>query len=272
MHNFELVCNDIKLKGHYFQKEGAKASVGIIHGFGEHRGRYTHVAKQFNKNNYNVFTIDLSGHGTSKGRRGDIYSMEQYLNEVDSLLDYMDRKASSLPKVLFGHSMGGLIAASYALNKSPNLSALVLSSPWFRLALKPNPIQLAAAKLMLKVNLNITQNANLNVDHLSSDLEVGRAYAADPLVHGKLTPRAFFEIYNEGIRCIKQAENLKYPALVTHGGDDKIISIEGSKEFASIANTKFHEFPSARHEPHNEPNKEDVIQYWIAAINEMLGA
>lgn len=259
MKTFELKVGNLQIDGLYEIPNKADHAIALIHGFGEHKGRYKHVSEFFLDRAYAVFKIDLSGHGKSTGRRGDILSMQQYIDEVTALIRYIDDATSGLPIILYGHSMGGLIAATYALEQQEKLHKLVLSSPWFQLAIVPPKFKLAAARILHKLKLNFSQNANLNADHLSSDLEVGKRYLQDPLVHGKLTPRAFFTIFEQGQKCIATASHLNIPTLVTHGTDDQIISIEGSQEFAKNAAAKFVAFEDARHEPHNEFKWEDHL-------------
>ncbi|MFY0644635.1 MAG: lysophospholipase [Bacteroidia bacterium] len=269
--NFKLSNANLELHGTHYLNPLAKAQIIVIHGFGEHQGRYIHVAQEFLNDGLTVYTMDLSGHGLSDGKRGDIFSMEQYLDELEELINYVLNENKDLPLYLMGHSMGGLVSATYALKRDQTqIEGLILSSPWFRLALKPNPIQLVLAKILVKLRINFTQNANLNVDHLSSDLRVGKAYREDELVHGKLTPRAFFEIFNHGIWCQENASKLKIGCLVSHGSDDRIISIDGSKSFANKAGADFEIFEGAMHEPHNEHDRGKFIKVYGEWINRKL--
>ena len=258
---FTIQISDNQLLGTHYLNPNAIAQIIIIHGFGEHQGRYIHVAQEFLDDGFGVFTIDLSGHGKSDGKRGDILSMDQYIEELRRCIQHVKDFDSNLPLYLMGHSMGGLVCATYALKiKQNQLAGLILSSPWFKLAIKPNPIRVALAKVFVIIGVNMAQKSNIDVTHLSSDLSVGKAYDEDELVHGKLTPRAFFEIFDHGKWCLQQARHLTTPCLVTHGSEDKIISIEGSQIFATQAHASFHVFEGARHEPHNEYEKGKFIR------------
>ncbi len=246
--------------------EHAKANLMIVHGFGEHQGRYSHVVEFFNNHGINVFTIDLRGHGLSGGKRGGSHGIEDFISDLALGLENMDN-VNRLPNFLLGHSFGGLLAAGYCLRfADPRLRGIILSSPWFELALSPSPIKLGLAKLLHRLNLNLPQNANLNQNHLSSFKEVGQAYVEDELVHGRMTPRTFFEIVQFGQWCKRNAHDLKMNCLVTHGTDDRIISIKGSQSFANQAGVEFVPIEDAMHEPHNDVQKDqlfDLYYDWI---------
>ena len=269
--NFTLRNAKHDLMGTHYLNPTAKAQIIIIHGFGEHQGRYIHVAQEFLNDGLTVYTMDLSGHGLSQGTRGDIKSIDHYLDDLQLLISYSLKENSQLPLYLMGHSMGGLVCATYVLRRpTKQLHGLILSSPWFQLALKPNPLKLLMAKLLVKLRINIAQNANLDVNHLSSDLKVGKAYVEDELVHGKLTPRGFFEIYESGLWCLEQASNLELDCLVSHGSDDRIIAIEASREFAHKSGAEFIAFEGAMHEPHNEFDRGKFLKVYGEWIQRKL--
>lgn len=263
--SFNINHRQLSLYGTAWTVENANANICLIHGFGEHIGRYQHVAKIFNKHQLNLFAIDLMGHGQSEGKRGDIPSFEAFLEEVDLLLEKSREVAPGLPVFLYGHSMGGCIVSKYVLSRHvEGLSGALITSPWLRLA-KPAPkIKTAAGKFLLKLGVNITEKADLDPDDLSRDLSVGKDYTSDPLVHDKISARTFIQTSATGEWVLQHAHQNKIPLLIAHGDADQITDYSASKVFAKKAGKRasFQSWPGLRHETHNETNKKQVIELY----------
>jgi len=248
-----------------------KAIVCVVHGLGEHSGRYSHVAEYFTSNDVAVFAYDQRGHGLSGGKRGHTPSYDILLDDVEELLKEARVTHNDLPIFLYGHSFGGNVVANYALIRSTNeLSGIILSSPWLKLATEPPAGQVKMAKIVSKILPSLTQPNGLNVEDISTDEAAVEAYSNDPLVHNRISTKLFTEVYNAGLWAIEHADRLKNPMLVFHGTDDNITSAGGSEEFAeragSLAEFKFWE--NMKHETHNDLRKEEVISHlhqWISA-------
>ena len=260
---FTLVSNDGKeLHAHCWSPENARAVVCLIHGFGEHIGRYHHVAQHLVNQGIAVFGHDQRGHGQTKGKRGHA-QIEGVLNDVEALMKSARVAHLDLPMFLYGHSWGGNIVANYLLRRNiSELTGGILTSPWFALSFEPPSWQISLGKLMASVFPGFTQNTKLNIEHLSRDLQVGQDYLADPLVHGKLSAGLFLETMDSGQYALAHSHKLKLPTLLMHGTDDQITSCSASEQFAQGSDrVTFKKWPEMRHETHNEVGKESVLQY-----------
>ncbi|MFH1320258.1 MAG: lysophospholipase [Bacteroidota bacterium] len=263
----EITANDgLTLKGKFWMPEFQPSCiVCIVHGLGEHIGRYNHVAEYFNKNNIAVFAYDLRGHGKSEGKRGHTASYDLLLDDVEIMLNKARSETNQKPPLfLYGHSLGGNIVANYIIKRNVSeLSGAVISSPWLRLAFEPPAFKVILGQLMSKIYPALTQHNGIDPNDLSKDQEVVRAYIEDPLVHSKISAGMFVNAYKAGLWAIDNADKLKIPILVMHGGEDKITSAEATSEFVKNAgeNAKLKIWEGLRHEPHNEIEKEEVLSY-----------
>ncbi|MFF5360478.1 alpha/beta hydrolase [Streptomyces scabiei] len=233
--------------------EGARYVVLLVHGYGEHIGRYEHVADALVRHGAAVFGPDHMGHGRSAGERVLIEDFEDVVTDVRSV-EVLARDAyPGLPVVLVGHSMGGLIAARYAQRYGAGLAAVVLSGPLIGIW---EPLRaLLAAPDVPKVPLDPKL--------LSRDMAVGAAYANDPLVwHGPFK-RPTLEAIHQSMETISKGGPVgALPLLWLHGDDDRIVPLSGSRtgieEFRGAEWTE-RIYPGARHEVLNETNKGEVL-------------
>ncbi len=251
-----------KLYGQAWIPDKVEAVVCLVHGMGEHSGRYKHVAQFFNDRNWAVMTIDQRGHGKSEGARGHVQSFEVLLNQVDQLLKSAEEKYPNLPKFTYGHSMGGNVIINHTLRHKPKVKGVVATGPWLKLAFDPPKIKLSVGKLMRKIYPAYTEGNGLDANDLSHDKQVVQAYIDDPLVHDKVSTGFFFAVHEAGEWAIDNAAKLDIPLLVCHGSDDKITSFEASKNFAAKAGSKatFKGWEGMYHEIHNELDNADVLE------------
>jgi alpha-beta hydrolase superfamily lysophospholipase len=227
--------------------------VVIAHGYGEHVGRYEHVAAALVDAGAVVYAVDHMGHGKSGGERVRVHDFEDVVTDLHALDLEARHDHPDLPVVVLGHSMGGLIAARYAQRYGDTLTALVLSSPvvgrWEAVT------QLLALSEIPDVPLDVTT--------LSRDPRVGETYAADPLVwHGPFK-RATLEALQRGIDAIADGPGLgDLPLMWIHGEDDPLVPIAGSRtgiEHLRGPNFLERTYPEARHELFNELNADEVL-------------
>ena len=240
----------------------ARGAVLIVHGLGEHSGRYLQLASWFNQRGYAVRGYDQRGHGQSPGRRGGLRHGDDLLADLATVYnDYA--AASSHPPLLLGHSMGGLVAARAVLDGSVLPPALVLSSPALRSWESPRMIRLARVLSHLLPNLPLRNG--LDASKLSHDAQVVADYRNDPLRHGWITPRLAHFIFNDGAACIADAERLEVKTLLLVADSDELVDPAGSRAFAKAAattgqlTTRF--FASLYHELFNEaePGRSQVL-------------
>lgn len=249
----------------------AKGVICLVHGLGEHSGRYEHVAQAFNKEGFVFYAYDQRGHGKSDGKRGDIPSYDQLLDDLQLVVDEVSSKHEALPLFLYGHSMGGNVAVNFLLKrKNTSIKAALITSPWLTLSFTPPKWQLAMGKLILKISPGLVQSNKLKPDELATDKTVGEAYVNDPLVHEKVSPRLFFAIHDAGISAIKEAKKLDIKTLFVHGTADAITSPESTKRMADASSNELKLWNELFHETHNEQNKEEVIDYNINWIKSQL--
>ena len=244
----------------------SRGNVLIVHGLGEHIGRYAHVAQQLNAWGWSVLGYDQRGHGRSQGRRGGLKHGDDLLQDLARVIDPL-RAAWPGPLVLLGHSMGGLVAARFVASGlgasapwSRPVDALVLSSP----ALDPG--MTGGQKLLLALLGNLAPSLavgnGLNPEWISRDTQVVRNYRADPLVHDRVTPRMVNFIVAGGRVVSERAGSWTVPTLLLYAGSDRCVAPAGSAGFAAAApqaRVAAHEFRTLFHELFNEPEQAEVL-------------
>jgi len=250
-----------------------RGTVQIVHGLGEHIGRYERVAAALNAAGWNVAGHDLRGHGRSGGPRGTIPAQRSMLDDVALVMDHLRGArlgAAQRPHVLLGHSMGGLIAATLCAEAPPlrAVDGLVLSSPALDPGLSAGQKLLLALAAPLAPRLRLGNG--LNPDHVSRDPAVVAAYRTDPLVHDRVTPRLVRFIVDGGRYVIERAPHWKVPTLLMWGGADRLVAPRGSAAFAAAAPQPLvtaREWPGLAHEIFNEPERAQVLATltaWLA--------
>lgn len=247
--------------------ERLRGVVLIVHGLGEHAGRYDHVAQRLNSWGFAVRGYDHYGHGDSGGVRGALPSDTRLLDDLDDVLQStrarMDQRT---PLVLLGHSMGGLVAARYVSLRRRPVDALVLSSPAFDPGL--NAVQKILLAVLPRIAPNLRVGNGLDADFLSHDPEVVSAYRADPLCHDRVSGRLARFIVEQGAATIACAPRWSVPTLLMYAGADRIVNPDGSRAFAAAASpaVQSHCFASHYHELFNETDKEPVfamLEQWL---------
>jgi alpha-beta hydrolase superfamily lysophospholipase len=242
-----------------------KAAVCLIHGLGEHSGRYQHVAEAFNQAGFAMLSFDHRGHGKSPGKRGHIPDYETLLDDIDNALETIRERYPGLPIFLYGHSMGGSLVLNYALRRQPQLTGVICTSPWIKVSHEPPKTQVLVARLMNKIAPSFTQGNELDARGLSRDPQVVHDYQDDPLVHDQASARLFVEFYEAGYWALAHAKDLSLPLLLAHGSLDPITSAAASQEFSvkagKLCTLKI--WDGMLHETHNEIEREKVIAYYI---------
>lgn len=237
-----------------WERDDPRGYLLLVHGLGEHSGRYEHVGDFFVQRGFAAFSFDLRGHGASQGRRIHVDSFEQYLDDLEMVFATLP---DDLPRIIYGHSMGGLIATSYGVSGRPQPDLYVLSAPALD-ADVPAPLKIATKGLGgLLPTLRMPNS--IKGSQLSRDPAVGEAYFADPLVETKATVRfgSCFIGQMEAVRDRLAA--LHSPALVIHGADDELVPPRASAPLAAIPGVDRKLFPGLRHEIHNEPEQGEVL-------------
>lgn len=206
----------------------ARGAVVIMHGLGEHSGRYRRLARFFNERGLSVRCYDHRGHGRSQGERGDAHLGDPLLQDAGIVIDDFAAQFRP-PPYLFGHSMGGLFAARFALSRASPLRGLILSSPALAVHLN-TPQRLLLKGLQATVPWLGVPNG-LAPRFLSHDPAVAAAYKADPLVHGRISARLMQSMLEAIAYCQAHARDLSVPALLLVAGDDRLVDADGSRRF-----------------------------------------
>ncbi|MBB3112524.1 alpha-beta hydrolase superfamily lysophospholipase [Paenibacillus phyllosphaerae] len=251
-----------------------RAVVCLVHGMGEHAGRYGHVAQELTDNGFAVLAFDQRGHGKTEGKRGHVPEYEGLLEGVDWMLSLAAEQYSALPLFLYGHSMGGNVTLNYLLRSKPNLAGAVVTGPWLKLAFQAPPVTVAVGRVVERFFPGYINTRPLNVKSLTSDPEMMQRYVEDPLGHGDISVRFFFSVQRAGLWAIQHANELSVPILLMHGGDDKVTSIEASREFAEGAGglCEFQEWPAFKHELHNETRRSEVFAAIVDWLEKRIAA
>ena len=236
----------------------------IVHGIGEHSGRYERTGRLLSEAGLDVQAFDLRGHGLSGGRRVYIRRWSDYLDDVEGRLAALRRPG--LPTVLLGHSMGALISLTYACSNRPSPDLLVLSAP--PLKAEVPGWQRALAPALSRVVPNMVLANPISGDQLAADPNVAAAYFSDPLVQPRSTARLGAELFWAMKQVPGEIGRLHIPTLVIHGGDDKLVPTTGSEPLAAVPGVERRVLPKLRHETLNEPEGPEVV----AGIVEWLRA
>ncbi len=247
-----------------------KAAVVIVHGFGEHAGRYQLVADHFNEQGYAVFAYDQLGHGQSEGRPAYIENFDVLRDDCDHFIERVRQQTEGLPLFVLAHSMGGLVIAYLAVTKMPKLDGVILSGALLVPGSDISPILVQAAKFLGRFTPRLATQ-KIASSALSRDTAVVAAYDADPLVyHGGVPARTGAEMLRVMQIVSDGVPRINYPLLIVHGTADIVTNVEGSMQLyarAGSADKQLRLFDEGYHESHNELNKDEVLDLysdWIA--------
>jgi alpha-beta hydrolase superfamily lysophospholipase len=245
-----------------------RALMLIVHGLGEHAGRYQHVAARLNGWGFAVRAFDQFGHGQSDGPRGGLPTPLRLLEDLALLVDVTREVIGPEGKlVLFGHSLGGLVAGALLAQRLREVDGLVMSSPALDAGL--GPVQKLLVALLPGLLPNLRVGNGLDAQYLSHDPGVVRAYLADPLVHDRIAARLARFIAMEGPATVAQASQWRTPTLLLYAGQDRLVNPQGSRRFAEQAPKALVQaqcFDALRHEIFNEIDAEPVF----AALRDWL--
>jgi alpha-beta hydrolase superfamily lysophospholipase len=240
----------------------------VLHGFGEHSGRYGNVVDWFVPRGYAVHAYDQRGHGRSSGKRGYLQSWAEYRDDLKAFLELSRNGNSDVPVFLLGHSQGGLIVLDYALREPSGLAGAVSSAPVLD---QPgvSPILVQIAKLLSRVWPSFTMEVGLDVTALSRDVTVQQAYIDDPLVHGQGTARLGTELTATMDWVQAHAAEMALPCLVVFGNADRLCPPGATRTFfegMTIADRELIEYEGHYHEVFNDLGKERVladVERWL---------
>lgn len=255
---------------HHWHAEGVPKqwTFVIVHGLGEHSGRYRHMAEWFAPLGADLHAMDLRGHGRSGGQRGYAPSLKALLDDIDIVIARA-RAGSDAPVVIVGHSFGGLLAIAFALGRPDHVDKAVFSAPLLMPKVKVPAWKRAIAGVLPRVAPRLALSNEVDARLLSHDPEVASAYVNDPLVHDRITGGLYGDTIARGEEFIRRAPELRVPFLLMQGRDDEIVDPIGSQRFfarATASDRAFCVYPGMYHEIFNEVEQEKVfadIESWL---------
>ncbi|WP_448376317.1 alpha/beta hydrolase [Fervidobacterium sp.] len=236
--------------------------VVIVHGLGEHIGRYERLINVLVDNGFGVFGFDLPGHGKSSGKRG-----HTSIEEAIEIIDEITKSINSF--TIFGHSLGGLIAIRYTEERPNKISKLVVSSP--ALYLEPKPSQIMMMRIFSLLAPTMTVKNGIDPNLLSRSKEAVEKYIKDPMVHDRISIKLGKSMLKNVELAHEQSGRIKCPVAILIGTEDKVTPPEGAKRFFEELDTqkKIEEFSGGYHELFEDPEHSDKfherILYYIDA-------
>jgi len=234
------------------------ARVLLVHGLGEHSGRYEHVGEQLARSGLDVSAYDHRGMGGSGGPRGDIDRWSTLHDDLADRLHDVRSHAVGRPVVLYGHSLGGLIVAGYLLTDRPAPDLAILSAPALDSAIPGWKRSMVRSLAAVMPGLRIPNP--IDGSTLSRDPSVGEKAVADPRCIKASTARFGSEAFREQQRVQALAPGgFDMPTLVLHGEDDGLVPVSASAVFQGAPGVERRTFPGLRHELHNEPESAEII-------------
>lgn len=239
----------------------------IVHGIGEHSGRYEHVGDFFAQHGIDTLGYDQRGFGQSGGRRAFVKSFDQYLDDVDQLL--AERRRLGVPVVLLGHSLGGLVVTTHLVSDRPQPDLAVISAP--ALQADVPAWQKAAAPVLGRLAPKSHIPSEIEPELLSRDVAVQRAYVDDPLVISGASARLGQEIFATMKSTRESLDRLSVPTYVLHGAEDRLVPPAASEELGRLPTVTRKVWDGLRHECLNEPEQVEVMTAILAWLDGQLG-
>ncbi len=247
----------------------ARGALILLHGFGDHSGRYAEVAAWFADRGVSVWALDQRGHGSSPGRRGHVSRFSQFVADVAALRKLVGGEEAA-PQLLFGHSFGGTVVLRYLETSPEGLTGAMVASPFLQVAMAVPAWKRVLARLLLDIQPALPVATGIDVAHLSTDPAVGQAALSDPLFHRVMTPRAYREVLLAQRSALLEGDRIGVPLLFLLAGDDRIVSRAVSEAMARGLERRgratVRVYDGFFHEIFNEPQRARVyrdVEQWL---------
>lgn len=274
------------LRGTRFVADASRARVLVVHGLGEHSGRYHELADGLVLRGFSVLAYDQRGHGRSEGTRGHAESVDQLVRDLECATAAADTLLGrDGPPVLFGHSMGGLVALRYldggasqerpdndADPGRPHLAGAVVSAPWLTTLNGPGPVLRGVARMIDRVAPRAALKTRLKPDVLTRDPERAAAFLDDPLIHQRMSPHLFFSVERAQARVLSREEGWGLPVLMMVPDADGLVDPAPTRRLAEGLRSQGVELAvlhGVRHEPLQDFGRESVIERvgeWVEGV------
>jgi alpha-beta hydrolase superfamily lysophospholipase len=251
--------------------EPSRATLRIVHGLGEHGGRYDELARFLAGHGISSYAIDLRGHGASGGKRGHAPSFQRLIDDVAAFSRLTP--GNGLPCFLLGHSFGGLLALrTLEQGRAGALAGAILSAPLLGLAFGDRPWHRAAGVVLSRIAPTLRLPNGIDPAHISHDPSEVAAYVGDPLVHDRITPRLYQEMRSAMRAAAEEAPDVTIPVLLLAPGDDRItnvpVALQVVRHFSGDVQVR--SYPAFHHEPFHERGREKVFGDVLAWLEERL--
>jgi alpha-beta hydrolase superfamily lysophospholipase len=245
-----------------------KAVIALVHGLGEHVGRYDHAGKALTQAGYALAGFDLRGHGKSGGTRGHIASLDAVLRDIRQFVEFQKHKFPGVPIFIYGHSLGGLLTLAYAIQHGEDIHGAIVTGAALRSPILEQKAKVLLVKLLGSLLPGMIIPTGLDPNTISRDPGVVQKYIADPLVHDKTSLGLARTGFSAIDFCFTHANEIKPPLLIMHGKADMGTYPSGSEDFAKLASEKNPDvtlkiWDGLYHEIHNEPEQADVFKMII---------
>lgn len=238
-----------------------KAVIVIVHGMGEHSGRYRYVVNALVPKGYAIYAADHRGHGRSPGDRMFVNKWSEYLDDLGTFIKLVKAQWAGRPFFLYGHSMGGNITLNYVLRHPQGYNGVIASAPAVG-KLDVPPILALLSKIMSRLAPAMRVKTNLELSDISRDPVEAQGYGDDPLVQTFATPRFGVEMPAAAEWAMAHAANFQPPLLMIHGDGDNIVNVSASRDFfANVLqpDKKLIVYEGGVHESHNDIHRDQVI-------------
>ena len=271
--SFGRAVDGVAMRTMRWSRHHAWATLLLVHGVGEHAGRYDHVAQQMAATGIEVHAYDHRGFGASGGPRAYVEHWSVLHDDLAARLAVVRAATPNLPLVLYGHSMGGLIALGYVLAEPPRPlpDLLVLTSPGLDSTIAGWKQALAPMLSPIVPRMRIPNG--FRAGDLSRDPRVDERVAADPLCISSSTTRLGAEAFGEQARMralLTTRDSLPVLTYIIHGSDDPIVPVAASSILEGLSNVTRRVYPGLRHETHNEPEGAAVVDDTIAWMRQAV--
>lgn len=233
----------------------------IVHGLGGHSGEFSNLVEEMIRRDYAVYGFDLRGHGKSPGQRAYINSWQEFREDLRRFIALIDRQEPPVPRFLFGHSLGSVIALEYVIHFPEGLKGVIVSAlPLGKVGV--SSLRITIGKILSLVCPRFTLSTGIDPSASSRNLEVVKAYAQDRLRHRKGTARLVTEFLRSANWIGTNAANLQLPLLMLHGGADRISPPQASQVFFEqviFPDKQLYEYAESYHDLHDDLNYQEIL-------------
>jgi lysophospholipase len=251
--------------------DNARGRLLVLHGLGEHSGRYGAVAAVARAASFDFYALDHRGHGKSRGRRGHVRSFDHLLQDVDRFRRRASQGRGSGPTFVLGHSLGGLIAGRYIQEFSfPGLTGAVLMAPFVQVAMRIPGWKSGLARAANALLPALTLDNGLREEDMFRDQAEQDRYRSDPLVHRRISARLWAEMLRNGEQLTERAAQVRLPVLFQLAGDDRVVNTDASRRVAQRMGVaaQVREYPDAFHDLYRDPLARSAlgdVSEWLEA-------